>query len=151
MNLDKNALAELSAFFNHHHDKLLCTSNKKGEPNVSLMGTPRMNENGEIEFQISDEISVTRNNIEENRSVLFMLYQPGPRARDYTGVRIYAEVTEIITSGEKLESIRAGIRSRFGEEKASELQATVTCRVTKVRPVVDRGQDWNMPPFEKEA
>lgn len=56
------------------------------------------------------------------------------------------EVTEIFTSGAKLEQILSKIRERFGEEKAVELLATVSCRIEKVRPVIDQGQPWNELP-----
>ncbi|MVM31750.1 hypothetical protein GO755_17010 [Spirosoma sp. HMF4905] len=141
------SIESLSNFFNHHHDKLLCTANNKGEPSIALMGTPRLAENGTIEFEISDPVSVTLQNMKENKAVVFMAYIPGVRARDYTGARIYAEVTEILSSGEKIDHIRTRIRERHGEEKAAELLATVTCRIKKVRPVVDRGQRWDEPPF----
>ncbi|ACU60162.1 PX domain-containing protein [Chitinophaga pinensis] len=142
------SIATLAGFFNSHHDKLLCTADKNGAPNIALMGTPRMTDNGSIELELSDEPSITLRNMRENKEVVFMLYLSGQRARDYSGARVYAEVTEIITSGEKLEKIRAMIRERFGNEKADELKATVTCRIKKVRPVVDRGQQWNEAAFE---
>lgn len=134
---------ELRDFFQNHHDKLLCTTNKSGEPSISLMGTPRVVENGNIEFELSDDPSITLNNILENKSVVFMVYEPATRARDYKGVRIYAKVTEVLREGEKLEKIRTKIREKFGNEKADELVATVTCEIKKLRPIVDRGQAWN--------
>lgn len=139
--------SDLRSFFKSHHDKFLCTANKNGEPSIALMGTPRLNEDGNIEVELSDNPSVTLNNILENKSVVFLVYEPAARARDYKGVRIYAEVTEILTEGEKLENIRANIRTKFGDEKANELVATATCKIKKLRPVVDRGQLWNEPPF----
>jgi len=141
---------ELRDFFQKHHDKLLCTANKNGEPSISLMGTPRLAENGTIEFELSDDPSQTLSNILENKSVVFMVYEPAQRARDYKGVRIYANVVELLTEGEKLEMIRTKIRERFGDVKASELVATVTCEIQKLRPVVDRGQLWNEQPFAEE-
>ncbi|MEO6849587.1 MAG: hypothetical protein ABI166_03125 [Mucilaginibacter sp.] len=140
-------MADLKDYFNQVHEKFVCTASKVGEPNVCLMGTARISEAGAVEFEISDLISVTLDNILENKFITFMAYLPGPRARDYTGVRIYAEVTEIMTSGEKLEVIRESLRARFGEEKAAELRATVSCRINRLRPVVDRGQTWNVLPF----
>ena len=144
---DDDAVRTLDEFFNHHHDKLLCTANARGEPSVALMGTPRLQGDGTIAFEISDVVSVTLDNIRANKSVVFLVYVPGERARDYKGVRIYAEVTEILTSGDRIAAIREGIRARHGAEKADELQATVTCAVTKVRPIVDRGQRWDEAPF----
>ena len=142
-----DTLDPLSDFFNNHHDKLVCTANKHGVPNVSIMGTPRIMESGDIVFHISDPISETMDNMRENKEVIFMVYVPGERARDYHGVRIHTEVTEIISSGEKFELIKEKIGERLGKDKADELLASITCRVKKVRPVVDRGQRWNEPPM----
>jgi hypothetical protein len=141
------SLDALRSFFNNHHDKLLCTANKLGEPSIALMGTPRMLADGTIDFEISDVVSGTLNNIRENKSVVFMAYESAARARDFRGARIYAEATQIQTSGEKLDGIREAIRQRHGDEKAAELQATVSCAVKKVRPIVDRGQKWDEAPF----
>ncbi|MGI4864346.1 MAG: pyridoxamine 5'-phosphate oxidase family protein [Janthinobacterium lividum] len=139
----------LRSFFNTHHDKLLCTANQAGEPSIALMGTPKLLENGDISFEISDPQSLTLHNVQQNKAVCFLAYTPGERARDYTGVRIYAEATEVLTAGEKLEQIRDHIRARHGAEKAAELLATITCSVRNIRPVVDRGQQWHEAPFEQ--
>ena len=146
---DAAFLEALGGFFNTHHDKLLCTASKHGEPSVALMGTPRLLPDGTIDFEISDPVSVTLDNIRENKAVVFIAYEPGVRARDYSGARIYARVDDIQTAGEKFARIRQSILERHGIEKASELQATVSCTVTKVRPIVDRGQPWDCPPFEE--
>lgn len=147
---DSDVHAELAEFFNHHHDKLLVTANRQGEPNIALMGTPRLRPDGTITFEISDPVSTTLSNIRENGAVLFLAYAPGRRARDYSGARIYAKVSEIKTSGEEFDAVKAAIRAKHGDEKAEELAATVTCTMTKVRPVVDRGQRWNEQPFDED-
>lgn len=148
-NQKKNPLCtnELRDFFESHHDKLLCTANKKGEPSAALMGTPRLNQEGNIELALSDDPSITLNNILENKSVVFLVYEAGLRARDYKGVRIYAEATEILVEGDKLEMIREKLRERFGNEKADELVAIATFSIKKLRPIIDRGQLWNELPF----
>jgi hypothetical protein len=140
----------LRDFFNSQDHKILCTANRFGEPSVALMGTPRLTPGGLLEFEISDVVSTTLDNLTENPAVALIAYYSGARARDFGGVRIYARVDTILRSGPKLESIRDSIRSRHGEQKASELQATVSCSVTRIRPVVDRGQQWNEPPFPDE-
>ena len=145
--LDLCLIPDLSEFFNGHHDKLLCTASRAGEPDIALMGTPRVLADGTIEFEISDPVSVTLDNIRGNRAVVFIAYRSSERARDYFGARIYAEVTRIETSGEKFDAIRSKIREKHGAEKASELQATVSCTIQKLRPIVDRGQRWDEPPF----
>jgi hypothetical protein len=148
LQLDEGSLRALGEFFNNHHDKLLCTADRRGEPNVALMGTPRLLPDGTIDFEISDLVSVTLDNIRENKAVMFLAYRPGQRARDYWGARISARVNDIQVAGEKLDGIRQAILDKHGAEKASELQATVNCTITNVRPIVDRAQRWNEPPFE---
>ena len=76
-----------------------------------------------------------------------MAYEPGERALDYRGARIHARVNVILTEGEKIDAIRQVIMERLGAEKAWELRATVNCTITRVRPVVDRGQRWDEAPF----
>lgn len=144
--LDASAQQALGTFFNHHHDKLLCTASRAGVPSIALMGTPRLAENGDLTFEISDPQSRTFQNVCENPAVVFMAYVSGARARDYAGVRLYAEATEVLTAGPRLEQIRQRIRERHGEEKAAELLASITCRITQVRPVIDRGQGWDELP-----
>ncbi len=148
-NNEQNELesTELRDFFQSHHDKFICTASRNAEPSMSINGTARMTPNGKIEFELSDDPSVTLNNILENRSVMFMVYEPAERARDYKGVRIYAEVTEILKEGEKLEKIRTRLKEKFGEEKAQELIATLTCEIKELRPIIDRGQLWNELPL----
>ena len=145
---DDASSQSLRDFFNSHHDKLLCTANRLGEPSIAVMGTPRLLRDGTIDFEISDLVSVTLDNIQQNEAVAFLAYKPGPRARDYSGVRIYARVTQILTHGDKIDTIRRAILEKHGAEKAAELQATVNCAVVKVRPIVDRGQRWDRPAFE---
>jgi hypothetical protein len=143
----ETATSALTEFFNNQHNIMVCTANMRGEPNISIMGTPRLNEDNHITFEISDPVSVTLQNIQENKEIVFMSFVPAQRARDYSGARIHAEVSEIYTSGEKIDQIRKGIREKHGEEKAAELLATVQCTIKKIRPIVDRGQKWNEPPF----
>lgn len=120
------SLSDLGEFFNSQHDKLLCTANKNGEPNIALMMTPKLLENGEIEMGIKYESSKTLQNIRENRTIVFMTYIPDDNVSAYTGVRVYAEVIKILSIGENTEGFCA----------------TVTCLITNVRPLVDRGQVW---------
>ncbi|TSJ43996.1 pyridoxamine 5'-phosphate oxidase family protein [Mucilaginibacter corticis] len=145
--LTEETIASLAGFFNTRHDKLLCTANKNGEPSIAIMGTPRVVSGGNVEFEISDPVSRTLDNIRDNNAVCLMVYTPAERARDYEGVRIYAKVDDIDNSSEKFEGIKNKIRERHGDEKAAELQATVSCTITDLRPMVDRGQEWDKPPF----
>src|ERR1700753_1332536 len=87
--LETASIQTLGDFFNNHHDKLLCTANSDGEPSVALMGTPRLLADGTVDFEIIDVVSVTLDNIRVNKAVAYIAYNPGPRARDYSGVRVY--------------------------------------------------------------
>lgn len=139
-----NAFGE---FFNQHHDKLLCTANGRGEPSVALMGTSRLLPDGSIDFEITDPVSATLDNIRENGAVVFVAYQSGARASDYRGARLYARVNAIQSEGEKFEAVRRMIAERLGARTAAALRATVNCTIVKVRPIVDRGQRWDEAPF----
>ncbi|MGE9516061.1 MAG: pyridoxamine 5'-phosphate oxidase family protein [Solitalea-like symbiont of Tyrophagus putrescentiae] len=136
----------LRHIFNNHKDKLLCTSNNNGEPNVCIMGNPKINENGDIEFIINGTSSVTLDNLKENKNIFFMVFTPGERAKDYKGVRIQARADEVHTSGGKFEDIKSIRREKLGEARAAELLAYVICKVQNLRPIVDRGQAWTDAP-----
>ncbi len=137
---------DLGDFFNSHHDKLLCTSDRYGQPNIALMGTPRLSSEETIDFDISGAVSRSLENIKENKNIVFFVYETGNRARDYKGARIYAEVTRVETSGEIFEKVKGELMNRFGVQKAEELQATIRCKVKHVRPVIDTNQKWNESP-----
>ena len=149
LTLEAADLPALSQFINGHHDKIICTANRAGEPNASLMGTPRLTVDGLIQFEISDRASTTLDNLRQNPEILLMAYRPGARARDYYGARVSARVSALHTDGEVFESIRSAIAAQFGDVRAAELRATVTCTITRVRAVVDRGQAWNDTSFDE--
>lgn len=143
--LDPESLGTIRNFFNDKHEIILCSASGDGVPNAALMGSCRLSASGEIEFEISEPKSSpaqTFRNIQENRNVMFMRFVPGPRARDYKGLRIYATVSAIESSGPKIEAIVQLIREKHGEEKAAEVRATVSCRISNIRPVLDRQQEW---------
>ncbi|HEX7667715.1 MAG TPA: hypothetical protein VF407_24475 [Polyangiaceae bacterium] len=143
--LDAASLQRLRQFFNDKHEIVLCSANERGEPNAAIMGSCRLAETGEVEFEISEPVdspALTFDNIRGNPKVMFLRFIGGPRARDYRGLRIYADVVEIETSGARIEAIRRMIAEKHGEEKAAETRATVRCRITLIRPVLDRGQGW---------
>lgn len=140
-------MEDLRDFLNNLQEKFVCTASKHGEPSICLMGTTRISESGSVEFEISNKNSLTLKNITESKFITFMAYLPGLNAAAYTGVKIYAEVTDIQTSGDKINLIRERIRSRSGDKKADELQATVSCRINKLRPIVDHGQIFNLLPY----
>jgi hypothetical protein len=143
--LDSDAIKQLRDFFNVKHEIILCSVSRDGVPNAALMGSCRLSESGNVEFEVSEPANspaMTFANIKENKNVLFMRFVSGERARDYKGLRIYAEITELQTSGEKIDALRAKIAEKYGADKAAETRATVTCRITNIRPILDRRQGW---------
>lgn len=144
--INSNAIIKLISFFNYQpQDIIVCTANKAGEPNVTIMNSSRLAENQDIEFEISETVSspsITFRNIQENKQIVFMVVRSGATSKEYKGVRIYTEVIKIHTTGEKLASRQKVIKEKFGEEKANEIVATVVCKIKQIRPLVDRGQPW---------
>ncbi|XWO13464.1 hypothetical protein HPDP_00161 [Candidatus Hepatincola sp. Pdp] len=140
------AIEKLRRFFNNQpQDIIVCTANKAGEPNVALMNSSRILENQDIEFEISETVSspsITFRNIKENKYITFMVVKSGKSSKEYQGIRIYAKVIQIHTTGEKLVKMQNFIKEKFGEEKALEVVATVVCQIKKIRPLIDRGQPW---------
>ena len=47
---DARCADTLGDFFNSRPAKLLCTANRRGEPSIALMGTPRLLRDGSIDF-----------------------------------------------------------------------------------------------------
>jgi hypothetical protein len=143
--LDPHSFELVRAFFNDKREIILCSASKDGEPNAALMGSCRLSDDGHVDFEIiesKDSSSVTFTNLAANGNVLFMRFIPGERARHYKGLRIYAKVEALHTSGPKLDEVRGRIRAKWGDNAASETKATVSCQITAIRPIVDMGQEW---------
>lgn len=144
--INNESISKLSSFFNNQpQDIIVCTSSKNGEPNATIMSSSRLLENQDIEFEISATLtspSTTLRNIQENKHIVFMVVKSGKTSKEYKGIRIYALIEKIHTTGEKLARMQNIIKEKFGEEKAKEVVATVVCKIQNIRPLIDRGQPW---------
>lgn len=149
MDIEADSQADLATFFNHHHDKIVCTANTRGEPNVAIIGTMRMVNDHVIQFEITEDSSTTLENLSENRAMVVLNYEAADRARNYQGARLYARAQRIVTAGVEFQEVYDRIALRLGAEKAAALKATVICQIEKVRPIIDLGQSWYVPPFAK--
>lgn len=116
--------AYLKELFSSRREKILCTVDKYGNPNLALMKSPQITESGEIKIWINYPDAISLQNIKENKNVVLMAYWPEEEVLDYVGARLYAEVKQIVITG-------------FDQE---DFHAKVICKINKVRPVVDRGQ-----------
>ncbi len=68
--------------------------------------------------------------------------QPGQTLPEWKGVRIYVKMTDCETSGEKLDSLKAGIAAKAGENAAKMIHAALRFEIQEVRPLADFGQGW---------
>jgi hypothetical protein len=81
-------------------------------------------------------------NLQENPSAVFMVMEPAESIMDWKGVRIYVQMTECQTSGEKLDNLKVTIAEKAGEGAAKMMHAAVTFEIVEIRPLADFGQGW---------
>jgi hypothetical protein len=119
----------------------LSTADKNGKVDSAYFGSPRMVD--EKTILMGTGKNRTFSNLLENPHAVFLIMEPGKAVTDWKGVRIYAEMKEHETSGQKLDQIRAAIAEKVGPEAAQKMiHAALTFQVTDIRPLADFGQSW---------
>jgi hypothetical protein len=118
----------------------LSTANNEGKVNAAVFGTPLMADEKTVIMGLGKNRTFA--NLQENRHAVFMIMEPGETAADWKGVRIYVQMTDCQTSGERLEEVKADVTKRLGENAAKIIHAAVTFEVRDIRPVADFGQGW---------
>lgn len=118
----------------------LSTSGKDGRVDAACFGSPRMID--ERTVVMSTRKNRTFNNLLENPNAVFMIMEPAARPPEWKGVRVYLKMKGYETSGEKLETAKAGAAKAIGEEAAKAIHAALIFEVNEVRPIVDLGQGW---------
>ena len=118
----------------------LSTADKNGKVNAAYFGSPRMVEEKTIFMGLGN--NRTFSNLQENPHAVFMVMEPGKTIMDWKGVRLYVEMTDCQTSGEKLVELKAKIAEAAGESAAKMMHAAVTFEVKEIRPLADFGQGW---------
>lgn len=130
--MDRKELMEL---FNHRpRNSLLVTSNRKGEVNAAVYGSPRMiNENTVV---LASRESRSYRNLRENPHAAIVVVEPGEIGRSSKGIRVYLELTAIETEGDLLKEFKEQVASRAGKESAEKLHAAMRFKIIEVRPLV---------------
>jgi hypothetical protein len=112
----------------------LATSNKNGDVNAAVFGSPQMIDEETVIMAIGDNRSYQY--LQENPKASFIVIEPGETPTQWKGVRLYLEVAEFERYGEVLDSFRERIRKVAGNASANAIQAAIRFKVLDVRPLV---------------
>lgn len=130
--MDRKAVMEM--FNKQSRIGALATSNKNGDVNVAVFGSPRMIDEQTIIMAIGDNRSYQY--LQENPKASFIVVEPGENIAQWKGVRLYLEVSEFERYGEVLDSFREKIRKVAGDASANAIQAAIRFKVVDVRPLI---------------
>jgi hypothetical protein len=115
----------------------LATSNKLGDVNAAVFGSPRMIDENTVVMGIGENRSFR--NLQRNPKAVFILMEPGETMTDWKGARVYLEAIDLESSGQFYDEIKSGIAKAVGSKAAEGIYAAIRFRITDVRPLVDRG------------
>ena len=118
----------------------LSTSDKTGKVNSAYFGSPRMVDEKTVFMGLGNNRTFA--NLQDNPHAMFMVMEPGKTIVDWKGVRIYVQMTDCQTVGEKLDEMRATIAKHAGEGAGKMIHAAVTFEIQEIRPLADFGQGW---------
>jgi len=118
----------------------LSTSDKKGHVDSAIFGSIRLTDEHTAVMEIGN--STTLKNLTENPHAVFTIIEAAQALADWKGLRVYLELKKSETEGNALEHAREELAKRAGAAAAKGIYATLTFEVTKVRPLIDRGQTW---------
>lgn len=112
----------------------LATSNKDGDVNAAVFGSPRMIDEDTVVMAIGDNRSFKY--LQDNPKASFIVVEPGDSPTDWKGARLYLEMESFERYGEVLDSFRYNIRKIAGEKSADAIVAAIRFRITDVRPLI---------------
>jgi hypothetical protein len=112
----------------------LATSNKNGDVNVAVFGSPQMIDEDTVIMAIGD--NRTNKYLQENPKASFIVVEPGDSPANWRGVRLYLEVAEFERYGEVLDSFRENIRKVAGKKSADAITAAIRFKIVDVRPLI---------------
>jgi hypothetical protein len=113
----------------------LATSNKNGDVNAAVFGSPRMIDKDTVIMAIGNNRSLQY--LEENPKASFIVIEPGDSHQEWKGVRLYLEMKEFERYGELLDSFRQKIRETAGDASANAIVAAIRFHIVDVRPLID--------------
>ena len=133
--------AKLMEYFNKQpRIGTLSTADNNGKVNVAYFGSPRMVDEKTVFMGLGNNHTFA--NLQQNPNAVFMILEPGESLPEWKGVRVYLKMTDCETAGEKLESLKATIAEKAGENAAKMIHAAVSFEVQSIRPLADFGQGW---------
>src|SRR5512135_52797 len=91
---------------------VLSTANKEGQVNSAYFGSPRMIDETTIIMSLAKNRTFA--NLQENPNACYLIMEPGKIMPEWKGVRIYLEMKECQTSGDKVDMMRKQIIERAG-------------------------------------
>ncbi len=115
----------------------LATSNKDGDVNAAVFGSPRMIDEETVIMAIGD--NRTYRNLQENPKASFIVIEQGTTPDTWKGARLYLEVDGFERYGEVLDSFRENIRKVAGNRSANAIVAAIRFKITEVRPLIAPG------------
>jgi hypothetical protein len=130
--MDRKAVMEM--FNKKSRIGALATSNKNGDVNAAVFGSPQMIDEETIIMAIGDNRSYQY--LQENPKASFIVIEPGETMTQWKGVRLYLEVSDFERYGEVLDSLREKIRKVAGNASADAIKAAIRFRVVDVRPLI---------------
>jgi len=133
--MDRNELMEI--FNKYPRIGVLGTSNKDGDVNAAVFGSPRMIDEHSVVMGIGQNRSFR--NLQRNPKAVFIVMEPGETVMDWKGARVYLEAVDLETEGEFFDQIKQNIAKALGPQAADMIHAAVRFKITEVRPIVDRG------------
>jgi len=114
---------------------VLATSNKTGDVNAAVFGSPRMVDENTVVMGIGQNRSFR--NLQRNPKAVFIVMEPGATVMDWKGARVYLEAVDMETEGAFYDEIIKGIAHAGGQKAADMIHAAIRFRITEVRPIVD--------------
>ena len=112
----------------------LATTNKNGDVNLAVFGSPRMIDEDTVIMAIGDNRSY--HYLQENPRASFIVVEPGDSPATWKGARVYLEVDAMERYGEVLDSFRENIRKMAGDKSANAIVAAIRFKITDVRPLI---------------
>jgi len=113
---------------------VLATSNKNGDVNAAVFGSPRMIDEDTVIMAIGDNRSLQY--LQENPKASFIVVEPGEAPMAWKGARLYLEMEGFERYGELLDSFRENIRKVAGDKSANAIVAAIRFTVTDVRALI---------------
>ena len=112
----------------------LATTNKSGDVNTAVFGSPRMIDEDTVIMAIGENRSFRY--LQENPKASFIVIEPGESPTEWKGARLYIEVDSFERYGEILDSFRSNIRKIAGNKSADAIVAAIRFKITDVRPLI---------------